>query len=427
MSAAIISVGHELLSGRTQDTNFPFLARQLHLMGINVRSHLTVPDSRERLAQAISSLCHSHQLVLITGGLGPTSDDVTRFALSDALASPLQLHPQALQQIQDIFARMNWPMAKINRVQAMIPASADIIPNSCGTAAGIAATLNDTRIFAMPGVPHEMRTMFTDHLAPAIAQLGLAQSSNAVTYLHCCGAGESNIFALIEDLMDRDGNPLLGITVSDGIITVSITASADSPQDAQRLLDEKTRLVESRLADFIFGRDDQTMPGVVADLLIQNNQTLALAESCTGGLIGKMLTDIPGSSTFFLADLVTYSNQAKIDLLGVPPEVLDTHGAVSAACASAMALGAITRTSSDWSLSVTGIAGPDGGSPDKPVGLVYIALARNTSADGPQLLDVKELHFTGTRPHIRSRVATTALDLLRHALRADGLPSSFRT
>ena len=416
MSAGIISVGDEMLSGRTQDTNFPFLARQLHLLGITVDVHLTVPDCRSRLAQALSTLCNSCKLVLITGGLGPTSDDITRYSLADTLARPLQPHQEALQRIEALFARLNRPMAQANRIQAMIPASADIIENSCGTAPGIAAKLDGTHIFALPGVPHEMRTMFTDHVAPAIKQLGLAERTIVSTRLRCCGAGESNIFTLIEDLMDRSGNPLVGITVQDGIITISITAQADLPQAAQLLADEKSRLIASRLGRFLFGRDDQTLPQVVGELLTHKNQTLALAESCTAGLIAKLLTDAPGASKFFLADLVTYSNQAKISLLGVSEEVLTNHGAVSSQCARAMAAGAMSCTDADWTLAVTGIAGPDGGTEDKPVGLIYIALAKKTLENKSEIIDVKEFNFTGTRDHIRSRVAVTALNLLRRAL-----------
>ncbi len=416
MSAGIISVGDEMLSGRTQDTNFPFLARQLHLMGITVDAHLTVPDCRRRLAEALSQLCQSCQLVLITGGLGPTSDDITRYSLTDVLSSPLQMHQEALHRIEAIFARLSRPMAQANRIQAMIPASADIIVNSCGTAPGIAAKLDDTHIFALPGVPHEMRTMFADHVEPAIKQLGLAERAIVSIRLHCCGIGESDIFALIEDLMDRSGNPLLGITVQDGIITINITAHADSPQAAQLLADEKNRLLASRLGQFLFGRDDQTLPQLVGEMLIRKKQTLALAESCTGGLIAKLLTDIPGSSRFFLADLVTYSNQAKISLLGVPEEVLTQHGAVSPQCAHAMAAGAASRTDADWTLAVTGIAGPDGGTEEKPVGLVYIALAKKKPPNKADIVDVKELKFTGTRDHIRSRVAVISLDILRRAL-----------
>ena len=416
MSAGIISVGDELLSGRTQDTNFPFLAQQLHLLGITVDMHLTVADCRSRLTKALSTLCGTCQLVLITGGLGPTSDDITRFALADILSSPLQLHGDGLQRIKAHFSRLDRPMAQVNRIQAMIPASAHIIDNSCGTAPGISAKLEGTHIFALPGVPHEMRTMFADHVEPAIKQLGLAERAMASTRLHCCGTGESNIFALIEDLMDRSGNPLVGLTVQDGIITISINAHADSPSAARLLVDQKTRLIESRIGAFLFGRDDQTLPQVVSELLTLKKQTLALAESCTAGLIAKLLTDVPGSSKFFLADLVTYCNQAKIRLLGVSEKILTRHGAVSTQCARAMAEGAMNRTDADWTLAVTGIAGPDGGTEEKPVGLVYIALAGKALDNGGDIIDVKEFKFSGDRPHIRSRVAVVALDTLRRAL-----------
>ena len=416
MSAGIISVGDEILSGRTQDTNFPFLAEQLHLLGVTVHAHLTVADSRSRLTQAILQLCKDCQLLLITGGLGPTDDDVTRFSLADALSSPLQLHQKALGQIQGLFSRLNRLMAQVNRIQAMIPASANIIENSCGTAPGITAQLGQAHIFALPGVPHEMRAMFDCYLKPRITQLGLPDRAIITARLHCCGAGESNIFALIEDLMDRSGNPRVGITVRDGIITVSITAHADSPQAAQLLADQKSRLIVSRLGDFLFGRDEQTLPQVVGQLLTRKNRTLALAESCTGGLIAKLLTDAPGASSFFLADLVTYSNQAKIDLLGVSERTLASHGAVSVQCARAMAQGAMDRTGADWTLAVTGIAGPQGGTEQKPVGLAYIALAKKTSNNKAEIIDVKEVNFTGHRQHIRARVAVAALDMLWRAL-----------
>ena len=416
MSAGIISVGDEILAGRTQDTNFPFIAEHLHRLGIAVDAHLTTADCRARLTQAISQLCRTCRLVLITGGLGPTSDDITRYALADVLACPLQMHQKALKRIEEHFARLNRPMAQVNRVQAMIPAFADIIENSCGTAPGIAARLDETHIFAMPGVPHEMRAMFAGHLEPRLRKLGLAERAILTTRLHCCGTGESNIFALIEDLMDRSGNPQVGITVQDGIITVAISAHADSSEAAQLLADEKSRLIAARLGEFLFGRDEQTLPQVVGELLIRKKQTLALAESCTAGLIAKLITDSPGASNFFLADLVTYSNQAKTFLLGVPEELLAQYGAVSPQCARAMAEGAVSRTGADWTLAVTGIAGPDGGTEEKPVGLVYIALAKKTPDNRPEIIEVRALKFSGDRLHLRARIAVAALDILRRAL-----------
>ena len=416
MSAGIISVGDEILSGQVQDTNFPFLASQLARLGITVQSHLTVGDCRKRLTQALGNLCSDCQLVLLTGGLGPTGDDITRYALSEALGSPLQMDQQSLQQIEQFFSQINRPMIEVNRIQAMIPASARAIENSCGTAPGIAAKLGQTQLFALPGVPHEMRAMFSRYVEPALQQLGLAGRAILSSKLHCCGTGESNIFDLIRDLMEASSNPQVGITAQDGIISVQITARADSPQAATAMLEEKRGLIASRLGEYLFGQDEQTLAQAVGELLIRKNQTLALAESCTGGLMAKNLTDMPGASKFFVADLVAYANQAKTRLLGVPEEVINRHGAVSPECAEAMALGAIRRSGADWALAVTGIAGPAGGTEEKPVGLVYLGLARKDPADQATLIAVKEWRFSGDRRHIRARISAAGLNMLRQAL-----------
>ena len=416
MSAGIISVGDELISGQVQDSNFPFLARQLGQLGITVQSHLTVGDCHHRLTEALGHLCQSCQLVLLTGGLGPTSDDITRYALSEVLCSPLKMDQQALEQIEQHFVRLNRPMTEVNRIQAMIPASAKIIENSWGTAPGIAARLGQTHIFALPGVPHEMRAMFSQKVEPELRQLGLAGKTIITTRLHCCGTGESNVFTLIQDLMERAGNPLVGITVQDGIISISITAQADSPQAARRLLNEKCRLIAARLGEYLFGQDEQTLAQVVGELLTRKKQTLALAESCTAGLIAKLLTDIPGASKFFVAGVAAYADEAKSRLLGVPEELLRHHGAVSPECARAMAAGAMACTGVDWALAVTGIAGPEGSTNEKPVGLVYIGLAQKDFADQEKLIAVKEWRFAGSRQHIRARASVSALDMLRRAL-----------
>lgn len=418
MSAGVISVGDEILSGQVQDTNFPFLARQLGQLGIDVREQLTVGDDRQRLSRAIDRIRRSCDLVLITGGLGPTSDDLTRYSLSDVLSSPLELDEEALGQIEERFRRLKREMAPVNRIQAMMPASARAIENPVGTAPGIAAEINGTHIFALPGVPHEMRKMFAEQIEPELARLGLAGKAIVSTRIHCFGTGESNIFSLIDDLMPRPANPQVGITAHDGVITVSITAQADTPQIGRQMLDETSRSICLRLSEYVFGRDDETLAQVVGRMLIANRQSLVLAESCTGGLIGKMLTDLPGASEFFVADLVTYANSAKTALLSVPDPIIETHGSVSPECAEAMARGAIERTGADWALAVTGIAGPDGGSAQKPVGLVYIGLAEKNQAGKGRLLEVRESRFPGSREHIRTRTALTALDMLRRTLAA---------
>lgn len=416
MSAAIISQGDEILSGKVPDSNFPFLAQELAKIGITVQTHLTLGDSTADLTRAISSLSVTSELVLVTGGLGPTEDDVTRFALAEALGSPLELDQRALEQIEQHFARIKRAMNPANRVQAMIPAAGRVIENAWGTAPGIVAKLGKTHIFALPGVPHEMRAMFAERVEPELRELGLAGSAVLSRSLHCCGAGESDIFELIKDHMHRPANPQVGITANDGVITVGIVARADSPGKALELLQEKSQQIRSRLGDYYFGQDQQSLAQVVGQMLVDKKQSLALAESCTGGLIGKLLTDGPGASEFLLADLVTYANQAKVELLSVPEDILQKHGAVSVQCAQAMAQGVIARTGADLALAITGIAGPDGGTSEKPVGLVFIALARKDPSSQSVDIEVKEWRFTGDRQHIRLRASHAALEMLRRAL-----------
>ena len=258
--------------------------------------------------------------------------------------------------------------------------------------------------------------MFAGQVLPELARLGLTGKGIVSTRIHCFGAGESDIFNLIDDLMPRPANPQVGITAHDGVITVSITALEDTPEMGRQMLAEAGQTICLRLSDYVFGRDEQTLAQVVGRMLIAKRQSLALAESCTGGLIGKMLTDTPGASEFFLADLVTYAKSAKIALLSVPEAAIETHGSVSPQCAEAMAAGAVERTGADWALAVTGIAGPDGGSEQKPVGLVYIGLAQKGQDGKGRLLEVRESRFPAGREHVRTRTALTALDMLRRTL-----------
>ena len=352
----------------------------------------------------------------MTGGLGPTADDITRYALSEALESPLEMDGRAVMQIEEYFARLDRRLNEVNRVQAMIPRGGRAIENCWGTAPGIAAELGQAHIFALPGVPHEMRAMFSERIAPELRELGLAGSAVVSRSLQCSGAGESDIFELIRELMGRGENPQVGITANDGVISVGITARGDSAELAWELLEEKSGEICSRLGEYVFGRDEQSLGQVVGERLISRNQSLAVAESCTGGLIGKLLTDVPGASEFLLADVVTYGNRAKIELLGVAKNILNKHGAVSAECARAMVAGVIERMGADWGMSVTGIAGPGGGTSEKPVGLIYIGMAGKNLSGWAVGVDVREFRFRGDRGHIRLRASHAALDLLRRGL-----------
>ena len=417
MAAGIISLGDEVLSGQVLDSNFPFLARELGKLGIRVERHLALGDSVGEVAEGVKRLCGECGLVILTGGLGPTADDITRYALSEVLESPLEMDEGALEQIEKHFARLNYTMSEVNRVQAMIPRGARAIENRWGTAPGIAAKFGGAYIFALPGVPHEMRKMFGESVEPGLRELGLAEGAVVYRSLHCCGAGESSMSDLIKDLMQRPRNPQVGITANDGVISVGISARGDSAELTWKLLEKTSGEICSRLGEYVFGRDEQSLGQVVGEMLVGRGESLAVAESCTGGLIGKMLTDAAGASEFLVADLVTYANRAKVELLGVGEDILDKYGAVSGECARAMAAGVIERTGADWGLSVTGIAGPGGGTNEKPVGLVYVGVGRKDSSGGAVVgVDVREFRFMGDRRHIRLRAGHAALDLLRRAL-----------
>lgn len=399
MHAVLISVGDELTLGQTVDTNSAHLSAELAKLGIPTRAHFTVADERPRIAQAATRAAADADLVLITGGLGPTADDLTREALADALGVELVQSDRALRAIEAFFAGRGKPMPDRNRVQALHPQGTDIIDNPRGTAPGIHAQLNGADIYVLPGVPGEMRAMFERSIRPALAA-GDAQPILTAT-LHTFGQGESTVAQHLGELADRDRDPLVGTTVADGYVSVRIRAS-NVPA-----LDNTIEQVRDRLGPIIFGRDDQTLPEALLRLLLDRRLTLASAESCTGGLIGKLLTDVPGCSGAYLGGWITYSNQMKLDELGVDRDTLSRHGAVSGPVVVQMARGAAERSSADCGLSTSGIAGPDGAAAGKPVGAVWIGVH---TPDGDASVQCR---FSGDRAQVRDRSAKMALQLLR--------------
>jgi nicotinamide-nucleotide amidase len=299
-------------------------------------------------------------------------------------------------------------MPETNAVQAMFPAGSEPITNTCGTAPGIRAKWKRAMVFVMPGVPREMKVMYERDVLPALRPLA-GEGAILASTLYCYGAGESSIGGKIRDLMARDRNPTVGTTAQQTVIGVRIHAYGRSREEAQALLDRDRAEVRRRLGTLVFGEDDDRLAAAVAGMLFEQGGTVSTAESCTGGLLAKAFTDIPGSSAYFLQGVVTYSNAAKTALLGVPAELIARHGAVSREVAEAMALGCRRMSGSDVAVSVTGIAGPGGGTPEKPVGLVYIGLA---DAGG---CDVTE-HRMGeslTREEIRDRTCKAALNRVR--------------
>jgi len=408
MKAVILSIGSELTCGCSVDTNAAWLSRQLVRRGVDVRSHRTVPDAQDAIVEGIRSACQQAELVIMTGGLGPTPDDLTRQALAETMGVPLERSERHVEGIRAFFAQRGRPMPEANTIQACFPAGSEPIDNACGTAPGIRAACGSATVFALPGVPREMREMFAANVDAFLAD----RTGGAVlldTTLHCFGAGESDIAQRIAGLMARDRYPQVGTSAEQGIIRVRVYAGGASAEEAQRVLQETADEIRRRLGTLVYGCDEQTLPAVVGRLLATRRKTVATAESCTGGLVAKMLTDVAGSSAYFLQGVVTYANEAKTALLNVPGELIDAHGAVSAEVAEAMAAGCQRLSGSDIAVSLTGIAGPGGGTADKPVGLVYIGLADNTH------VEVTEHRFGAfsDRQAVRQRAALTALNLIR--------------
>ena len=415
MTAFIISIGYELISGTTLDTNAAYLSRELTALGWQVRGHQTVGDDRAAIAQALTLAMQRVDVVILSGGLGPTADDVTREGIADALGVALEPHPKAREQLAAFYQKLQRSITPSGHRQALIPLGCDVIPNPWGTAPGIMGAVGGCRFFALPGVPFELESIFQASVVSAIAdQGGRRRSVSGV--IHCYGRSEASIGEKIADLMTPGRTPVVGITASDTIVSVRVTAAGQDETAARTILDQDMKELRSRLGSCVFGEESDTLASVVAQLLIAKKQTIATAESCTGGLLAKWLTDVPGSSAYFLRGYVTYSNQSKTDLLDVPSDLLAREGAVCEPVAQRMAEVCRQESGADLSVSITGIAGPGGGEgagqTDKPVGLVYIGLADKTDANVKRILFGPHL----TREQIRERSARAALNIVRRRL-----------
>lgn len=407
MKVIILAIGDELVLGQNVDTNSAYLSAQLTRLGIGTRYHQTLADDRCIIADAITAATQSADLVLITGGLGPTEDDLTRQALADAMNQPLVMHLPSLDFLSKLFAKRDQAMPQRNKVQAMCPQGSDMLPNSCGTAPGIKATMHRATIYVMPGVPAEMVSMFEQSVLPQIDRDLADRQVILTTKINTFGLGESKVAEILSDLMVRDRNPKVGTTVNDLIVSVRVRSEFEDADHAKRELDNTVRETERRLGAIVYGRDHQTLQQSVIEILAQHGRTLATAESCTGGWLGKILTDVAGASNVYLGGWITYSNPFKTDQFDVDPAVLQQHGAVSKPIACAMAKGAVERSNADLALSITGIAGPNGGTNQKPIGTVWIGLADRHHATA------QRFRFPGNRHAVRDRAAKSALQLVR--------------
>jgi nicotinamide-nucleotide amidase len=409
LTAEIIAIGSELLTPERADTNSLWLTEKLNRIGIEVKLKTIVGDDDARLEEAIKDALRRSRVVITTGGLGPTEDDITRKIAARALGRRLVLNEAVLEDIRAKFMRWGRKMPEINARQAMILEGAEVLANPNGSAPGMYLEHEGRAVVLLPGPPREMRPMYESFIdAKLTAKAGDVRVGRRV--LRVSGLGESAVDERIAPVYTQYKNPQTTILFNRSEIEIHLTAQARTEQEAELLLDGLAGQIEERLGDAIFAFRGETMEEVVGLRLAVGGFTLAVAESCTGGLISERLTEVPGSSSYFMEGVVSYSNDAKVRLLGVPSDLIAEYGAVSAPVAEAMAEGIRERAQTDFALSVTGIAGPGGGSEEKPVGLVYIALADDAHTEHRKLM------LPGDRQLIRWRASQAALDLLRRRL-----------
>jgi nicotinamide-nucleotide amidase len=418
-SAEILCVGSELLLGNITNGNARWIAEQLAALGIPHHRQQVVGDNRERLIAAVLEAAGRCRVLITTGGLGPTPDDLTTEAIAAAFATPLAERPEVWADIQAKLAARGRSVTPSLRRQALLPRGAELLPNATGSAPGmIWSPVPGFTILTFPGVPSEMQAMWTATAAPWLQGAGLAEGVFASRMLRFWGVSESTLAEQVADLLEST-NPTVAPYAGAGEVKLRLTARAASPGEAEALLTPVEAEIRARAGLACFGVDDDSLASVVLELLRRRGQTLAVAESCTGGGIGAALAAVPGASEVFLGGVIAYANAVKQGLLGVPAELLAAHGAVSDPVARAMAEGARRATGAHWAMAVTGIAGPGGGSADKPVGLVHIAVA------GPDGCDSEGVRFGASRGRlwIQTLTAGEALNRLRLRLQGSGCGS----
>jgi nicotinamide-nucleotide amidase len=415
----ILAVGTELLLGQIANTNARWMSESLAAIGADVLHHQVVGDNLGRIVEAMRLSAGRADVVIVTGGLGPTQDDITRDALAVVMGAPMVRHPELAELLQEKFRSFGRrEMPESNLRQADVPEGARYLTPSRGTAPGLIADLpGGARIYAVPGVPEEMVEMMEATILPELASEGAAVVRSRV--LRCAGIGESALAERVDDLFSRSADPTIAFLASSGEVKVRITAKAASAEAAERLIEPVAEEVRRRLGDVVFTADDETLEAAVVRLLTSAGATLACAESITGGGVGARITSVPGASEVFVGSGVVYRNEAKAGVLGVSRETLEGPGPVSGECALEMAAGARRVFGSDLGLSLTGAAGPEshGGSPP---GVIWIAL------DGDEVTHARGFQVPGERDRVRRWAEQAALDLVRRHLEGRPLPASDR-
>lgn len=409
----IVSTGTEIMQGLYADTNAQWLSARLQANGLAVARHTAVGDRADELEEVLQSAADRCDLIIISGGLGPTRDDINRFAIARVYGLPLVESAEAVEKMREHFARRNRPFRESNRVQAMIPEGAKVFLNDWGTAPGFAIEQSERRavLVALPGPPRELRPMFDRAVLPFLLERFKPSERFITLTLHTIDLPESEINGRIGDLFDADPQVAVALLAESGKVDIRLTARGNEENAIREKLSEFRRRIEQRIGpENVYGCDDETLETVVGKMLSAMALTIAVAESCTAGMIASRLTNVAGASSYLIEGFVTYSNEAKIARLGVPRELIERHGAVSEQVARAMAEGARRVARADIGLSATGIAGPTGATPEKPVGLVYLGLAwKNETV-------ALERRFIGKRNENRVFTTNAALDLLRRHL-----------
>lgn len=408
MIAEIVSVGTELLMGQIVNTDAQFIASHLAPLGYRALYQVTVGDNPARLAGVVQSALARADVLLFTGGLGPTDDDLTKETVAQALGLEMAVVPEEEARLRAYFASRGKEMTPNNLKQARFPTGSIILPNPNGTAPGCIMEADGKAAILMPGPPRELYPMFRDHVLPYLEKRsGVRLHSRE---LRIFGMGESEVTYRLRDLIAAQTNPTIAPYVKTSEVTLRVTAQCQDDAEGERLVAPVIDAILARLGSIVYSTNGESLPALCVRLLLRQGATLAVAESCTGGMLASSIVDIPGCSACFLEGAVTYANGAKVRRLGVSEGTLATDGAVSLACAQQMAEGLRAATGATYALATTGIAGPDGGTAQKPVGLVYVALA------GPGRTEVRKLLLSGDRTRIRTAATLHALDLLRRSL-----------
>lgn len=408
MIVEIVTTGSELLLGQIINTNSAYMAAGLNAIGFDVVYQTTVGDNRKRMRSVLEQALSRADIVITSGGLGPTQGDITKEVCAGIFGRKLYLHEESLDRIKAHFQHIQKEMADNNVRQAMIPEGAVVFKNYAGTAPGLALEDNGRLLVNLPGPPSEMKDMFERSLKPYLEEKYGFDSVIVSRVLDTFGIGESSLETLIRDLILAQQNPTLALLVRPSGVIIRITAKAPTKQEADELISQMEQEIRARLDKYIYAVDDEDMEDIVGRQLLQRQLTIACAESCTGGLLTSRLTDVSGSSAYVKGAIVSYTNEMKHRELGVSEELLASQGAVCEAVAAAMAEGVALKTGADIGVGITGIAGPGGASDEKPVGLVYIAVA------GREGTIVKKNIFTGRRKQIKYKTTQTALDMVRH-------------